>query len=100
MNKISLSIVLIYYFGFICNYVGQIVVNYNTDNSPLPFNTVRCIELHNDAIWVGTETGLAQFQDEQWQVYDAANSALYSDNIRRWEQTCVGMDDRDWEIMR
>ena len=64
------------------HYSGQVIVNYTIDNSPIPFNTVRCIEMHNDAIWVGTETGLAQLQDEQWQIYDASNSALYSDNIR------------------
>ena len=82
MNKISVSIVIISCIGFTSNYNAQVIVNYTSDNSALPFNTVRCIEWHDEAIWVGTETGLAQFQNEQWETYDSWNSELYSDNIR------------------
>ena len=82
MNKVSVSIILIYCLGFTGICYSQVVVNYNTDNSDLPFNTVRCIEWHDEAIWVGTETGLAQFKNEQWEIYDSGNSELYSDNIR------------------
>ena len=82
MNRISVSIVLISCLVFTSHYNAQVIVNYNTDNSPLPFNTVRCIESHDNAIWVGTETGLAQFQNEQWQIYNSGNSELFSDNVR------------------
>ena len=82
MNKVSVSIILIYCIGFTSICYGQAVVNYNTDNSDLPFNTVRCIESHDEAIWIGTEAGLAQFKNEQWEIYDSGNSELYSDNIR------------------
>ena len=61
---------------------SQVIINYNTGNSELPFNTVRCIELQNNGIWVGTDAGLARFINNQWEIFDSNNSPLYSDDIR------------------
>lgn len=61
---------------------SQVITNYNTGNSGLPFNTVRCIELQNNGLWVGTDAGLARFINNQWEIFDSNNSPLYSDDIR------------------
>ena len=82
MNKISLSIVLVFCLWLFFDINGQVVINYNTINSPIPFNTVRCIEWHDEGIWIGTETGLAHFQNEEWEIYHSGNSELFADNVR------------------
>ena len=61
---------------------SQVITNYNTENSEIPFNTVRCIELQNNGLWVGTDAGLARFINNQWEIFDSNNSPLYSDDIR------------------
>lgn len=61
---------------------SQVITNYNTENSGIPFNTVRCIEIQNDGVWVGTDAGLARFSDSQWEIFDSNNSPLFSEDIR------------------
>ena len=62
---------------------AQFINSYTVDNSPLPFNTVRCLEISNQTLWIGTDYGLAKFENEStWTVYNAANSPLWNDNIR------------------
>ena len=82
MNRRSLIKFLFCFFIFICDAKGQVITNYNTGNSPLPFNSVRCLEVHNSGLWIGTDVGLAQLENDQWEVYNAINSPLYSDDIR------------------
>jgi ligand-binding sensor domain-containing protein len=76
---IKLSIFL---FGsFFC--LGQpILQNFNSDNSPLPFNTIRCIAIQSQTKWFGTDAGLASFDDFNWQVYTTSNSPLTDNDIR------------------
>ncbi|MBT5932531.1 MAG: hypothetical protein HOH34_04240 [Flavobacteriales bacterium] len=65
-----------------CDLECQVITHYNTENSEIPFNTVRCIELQNNGLWVGTDAGLARFINNQWEIFDSNNSPLYSDDIR------------------
>lgn len=61
---------------------GTIAV-YNTQNSTLPDNTIRC--LHKDAsgnLWVGTDAGFAKFENDLFIVTDSSNSNLPSNQIR------------------
>src|SRR3982751_1577058 len=56
---------------------------YNTSNSPLPENSVRCIAIdHNDVKWIGTDFGLASFDNTNWTVYQTSNSGLPDNSIR------------------
>lgn len=57
--------------------------NYTFTNSPMPENSVRCIEI--DALnrkWIGTDYGLAIFDDVNWTVYFTTNSGLPDNAIR------------------
>ena len=65
-----------------CDLECQVITHYNTENSEIPFNTVRCIELQNNGLWVGTDAGLARFINNQWEIFNSNNSPLYSDDIR------------------
>jgi len=65
-----------------CDLECQVITHYNTENSEIPFNTVRCIELQNNGLWVGTDAGLARIINNQWEIFDSNNSPLYSDDIR------------------
>ncbi|OQA12621.1 MAG: Two component regulator propeller [Bacteroidetes bacterium ADurb.Bin397] len=56
---------------------------YNTQNSPLPENSVRCIAVApNGTKWVGTDYGLASFDDVNWTVYQTFNSSIPDNSIR------------------
>jgi len=57
-------------------------VVYNTINSNIPDNTVRCIAIDNQGNkWLGTEKGLAKFDGNTWTTYDTLNSDLPYNNI-------------------
>lgn len=56
---------------------------YNSTNSPLPENSVRCIAIdHNGVKWVGTDYGLASFDDVTWNVFQTFNSGIPDNSIR------------------
>jgi len=56
---------------------------YNTGNSPLPDNEVRCIATDaNGTTWIGTTNGLAAYNGAEWVVYTTGNSPLPENNIR------------------
>lgn len=59
-------------------------VVYNSDNSGLPHNTIRCIAIDtNDNVWIGTQQGgVARFDGEDWSVWNTANSNLPGNNVR------------------
>jgi len=61
---------------------GQNITTFSTQNSPLPFNTVRCLELQNSIVWAGTDAGLAKYENNEWEVFTSFNSPLSSDDIR------------------
>lgn len=56
---------------------------YNTSNSPLASNTIRCISGDSGGnIWVGTDNGLYSFDGSNWTSYDTSNSDIPSNHIR------------------
>ena len=56
---------------------------YNMYNSGLPDNTIRCLQLDNNgALWVGTDNGLAKFEDNVWEVFNETNSGLADNYVR------------------
>lgn len=56
---------------------------YNTSNSPLASNTVRCISGDNGGnLWVGTDNGLYSFDGSNWTSFDTSNSDIPSNHIR------------------
>lgn len=58
-------------------------INYSFTNSPLPENSVRCIEIDSQGRkWIGTDYGLAVFDDINWTVYFTTNSGLPDNAIR------------------
>ena len=62
---------------------AQLVQSFTTENSPLPFNTIRCIETSLSTIWIGTDQGLAKFENgTSWTVFNVTNSGLLDDDIR------------------
>ena len=76
---IKLSFIL---FGSFFIYGQPILQNYNSGNSPLPFNTVRCIAIQGQKKWFGTDAGLACFDGINWQVFTNTNSPLTDNDIR------------------
>ncbi len=74
-------------------YGQPIIMNYSSSNSPLPFNTVRCIAIQNQFKWFGTDDGLARFDGVNWSVYTTENSPLLDDDIRA---VCVENDTIVW----
>jgi len=49
---------------------------YNDVNSPLPQNTIRCIAVDaQNRKWVGTDYGLAMYNDTVWTNYNTINTA-------------------------
>ena len=83
MNKtlrflLILSIIVLVFKG-----QAQLVQSYTTENSPLPFNTIRCLETSLSAIWIGTDQGLAKIENgSSWTVFNETNSGLFDDDIR------------------
>ena len=73
---------ILYSFGSFFSSSQPQLINYNQSNSPLPFNTVRCIAIQDSVKWFGTDDGLARFDNENWQVYNSTNSPLSSNDIR------------------
>jgi ligand-binding sensor domain-containing protein len=61
---------------------------YNSSNSGLPYNTVRCISVDQftNEVWVGTDFGLANFDGTNWTIYNTSNSGL-TDNLIRAVET-------------
>src|SRR4030095_434692 len=56
---------------------------YNTSNSPIPENAVRCIAIDGNGVkWIGTDFGLASFDDVTWTIYQTSNSNLPDNSIR------------------
>ena len=74
-------------------YGQPVITTYSSSNSPLPFNTVRCIAIQNQFKWFGTDNGLARFDGVNWSVYTTLNSPLLDDDIRA---VCVENDTIVW----
>jgi hypothetical protein len=62
---------------------GTTVTNYKSANSDLPDNIVQCAAFFGDSTWVGTNAGLAGFDDPSkpgWKIYSTGNG-LPSNNV-------------------
>ena len=56
---------------------------YNSGNSPLPDNNVQSIAVDRfGKKWIGTDIGLAVFNDTNWTIYNTGNSGLPNDGVR------------------
>ncbi len=72
---------------------------YNTSNSPLASNTIRCISGDNAGnLWVGTDNGLYTFDGSNWTSFDTSNSDIPSNHIRslfidEYDSVWVGTQD-------
>jgi ligand-binding sensor domain-containing protein len=70
---------------FICNIpfsFSQFTV-YDMSNSPLPDNSVYALAI--DAYgnkWIGTDNGLAVFDNSNWTIYTTSNSGLPNNSVR------------------
>lgn len=87
MNK-TFFLKTLFAYIFIMNSVfsfAQFTI-YNSNNSPLPYNTVRCISIDtNNFVWAGTDNGLAMFDGINWAIYNTSNSGLTDNHIRAIE---------------
>lgn len=50
---------------------------YTTENSRLPIDLVEAVAINqNGNLWVGTASGLAKFDGQEWTVYESSNSGI------------------------
>ncbi len=64
---------IIFIFYFICYQAhSQLFTNYNSSNSPLPFDKINCIAIDQDGTkWIGTDKGFAALlPNDEWKVYN------------------------------
>lgn len=80
--EILLIIILLPLLSFSQEKVGAWLV-FNTNNSPLPNNNVRDIQVDKKGqLWIGTwGGGLSRYDMFRWRLYDATNSGLKSNYI-------------------
>ncbi len=56
---------------------------YNMSNSPMPDNTVRCLQMdHENNLWIGTDNGLAKLNGDTWEIFNETNSGLADNYVR------------------
>ena len=78
MKKLS---ILFLFEGFF-SLSQPVITNYREENSPLTFNTVRCIAIQSQTKWFGTDDGLCSFDGQNWETFTSTNSPLIDDDIR------------------
>jgi ligand-binding sensor domain-containing protein len=50
---------------------------FNTSNSCLPSNTIRCLEIdYKNNLWIGTDNGLVFYDGTKWIIYNTSNSKI------------------------
>lgn len=81
-------------FAAIMRVACQEITVYNTLNSGLPDNTVRTIAAaENGALWIGTDWGLARWQNNVLTNYNISNAGLPDNSIR---SIAVDAQNRVW----
>ena len=76
--------------GGIVKFDGSKWTNFDTRNSDIPTNDIKCIEIDNSGYkWIGTSSGLVQFNDTDWTVYTSNFSVPISNLIN-----CIAFDDQ------
>ena len=78
MKKLSILFLFEGFFSF----SQPVITNYREENSPLTFNTVRCIAIQSQTKWFGTDDGLCSFDGQNWETFTSTNSPLIDDDIR------------------
>jgi len=61
---------------------GQDWPVYNSDNSGLPANSIRCLHYGSGNLWTGTSLGLTRFDGDIWETFDSENSNLPVNGVR------------------
>ena len=62
---------------------------FNTTNSCLPSNTIRCLEVdNNNNLWIGTDNGLVFYDGTRWIIYNTSNSGIPANGV--WSIACEG----------
>lgn len=84
--------------------------NYNVGNSPIPSNTITSILTTETENWIGTDNGLAKFDGNSWEVFQAESSDLVDDRVydlhqdsdgNIWVVTALGITritEQGWEV--
>src|ERR1051326_7922192 len=64
---------------------------FNSGNSPLPDNNIQSLMIDRfGKKWVGTDNGLAVYNDTNWTIYNTSNSGLPNNSVR-----AIAFDDSD-----
>lgn len=91
---------------------GKTWVNYNEDNSPIPYNVCTSVDLDEDGnVWLGSEQGLVKLSNDNFEVFTSANSLLPVSGINAlkvnentvWVGTTFGLIKivgDNWELIR
>ncbi len=71
---------------------GKDFTVYNTDNSSIPSNKVKSVRVSVNGVWIGTDNGVALFNNGNFTVYNSSNS-IVADSI-----SCIspGSDGKVW----
>lgn len=83
-NPIPYFLFLIFIsFGNLSSAQSIAWTQYDMSNSGLPNNSVRCIAFENDSTaWIGTDFGLAKFNNGVWTIFNTVNSGIGNNDIR------------------
>lgn len=66
----------------IIKYNGITPIIFNKSNSSIPSDFIFSIAIDNEnKKWIGTNNGLAIYDDSKWEIYNSSNSSLPSDFI-------------------
>jgi len=82
IKRITLTQILLVFISSV--YAQNAWTIFDTNNTPgFPENNVHCIAFDTAGIkWVGTDYGLASFNDTVWTVYNSLNTPLTDNSIR------------------
>jgi ligand-binding sensor domain-containing protein len=83
-NPIPYFLFLIFIsFGNLSSAQSIAWTQFDMSNSGLPNNSVRCIAFENDSTaWIGTDFGLAKFNNGVWTIFNTVNSGIGNNDIR------------------
>ena len=77
-------------------YNGILYTNINTSNAPLPSNKITYVTTgdlycsNTQALYIGTDKGVAIYQNAQWQIFDSSNVSLISFYVTGIQPPCWG----------
>lgn len=72
-------------------YIDETNTNiYSTNNSPIPSDRINKLLLQNDSLWIATDSGIALFANNTWEVYNTYNSGLSWNYVTDFDFDNVG----------